>query len=68
LSRSAVALLNAYKRWLSPLLPQSCRFTPTCSEYTRMAILKYGLLLGCLKGMGRIVRCGPWSRGGIDMP
>ena len=68
LSRGAVALLVAYKRWISPLLPKSCRFTPTCSEYTRMAIVKYGLLRGCLKGFGRILRCGPWSRGGVDMP
>ena len=63
-----MALLVAYKRWISPLLPQACRFTPTCSEYTRLAIMKYGFLRGSWKGLGRILRCGPWSRGGVDMP
>lgn len=68
MSRGAIALLVAYKRWISPLLPQACRFTPTCSEYARMAILKYGFCRGSLKGLGRLLRCGPWSRGGVDMP
>jgi putative membrane protein insertion efficiency factor len=68
LSRIAIALLQVYKRWISPLLPQACRFTPTCSDYARMAVEKYGFWRGSVKGLGRILRCGPWSRGGIDMP
>ena len=68
MSRAAAALLVAYKRWISPLLPRACRFTPTCSEYMRLAILKYGVVRGGLKGIGRILRCNPFSRGGVDEP
>lgn len=66
--RSAVGLLRAYKRWLSPLLPRSCRFSPTCSEYARLAILKHGLLRGLWLTMGRLLRCQPFAAGGIDCP
>jgi len=44
----------------------SCRFRPTCSEYTYRAIEKYGIIRGCWLGLKRIVRCHPWSRGGED--
>lgn len=43
-----------------------CRFRPTCSQYTYQAISRYGIILGSLKGLGRIVRCHPWSKGGDD--
>jgi putative membrane protein insertion efficiency factor len=43
-----------------------CRFHPRCSEYTYRAIQKYGVLRGCWLGLKRIVRCHPWSEGGID--
>jgi uncharacterized protein len=66
--RAAVAVLTAYKRHLSPLLPRSCRFSPTCSEYVRLAVLKYGLLGGCARGAGRLLRCQPMHPGGIDLP
>lgn len=66
--RVAVALLRGYKRWLSPLLPVACRFTPTCSEYARLAILKYGLWRGALRAAGRILRCNPFHPGGVDHP
>lgn len=43
-----------------------CRFRPTCSEYMYSAVEKYGLLKGILMGLWRIMRCGPWSKGGYD--
>lgn len=45
-----------------------CRYTPSCSMYTRMAIKKYGLIVGGIKGLWRILRCNPWSKGGMDLP
>jgi putative membrane protein insertion efficiency factor len=44
----------------------SCRFRPTCSEYTYQAIEGYGIILGSAKSLGRILRCHPWSKGGYD--
>ncbi|MEK7071132.1 MAG: membrane protein insertion efficiency factor YidD [Patescibacteria group bacterium] len=47
-------------------LPSSCRFAPTCSEYTYQAVEKYGVSKGAVLGIKRIVRCHPWSKGGLD--
>ncbi len=58
--------LRLYKTFLSPFLPPSCRFTPTCSEYTREAVEKYGALRGTWLGAKRILRCQPFSKGGYD--
>ena len=58
--------IGVYRRFVSPLLPPSCRYWPTCSEYTAQAVRKYGVVRGGLMGAGRILRCNPWSRGGID--
>lgn len=60
--------LLAYKRFVSPLFPPACRFTPTCSEYMRLAVLKHGLLRGVALGARRLVRCHPLHPGGIDLP
>jgi len=68
LTRLLVYLLGVYKRRLSPLLPRSCRFTPTCSEYARLALLKYGFWRGGLRATGRLLRCQPFHPGGIDLP
>jgi putative membrane protein insertion efficiency factor len=68
LTRAAVFLLAAYKRRLSPLLPRSCRFTPTCSEYARLALLKYGFLQGGALAAFRLLRCQPFHPGGVDLP
>ena len=67
-TRWAVVLLAAYKRWISPLLPRSCRFSPTCSEYARVALLKYGFWRGGARGAARVLRCQPFHPGGIDLP
>jgi len=66
--RLLVALLDLYKRRISPLLPRSCRFTPTCSEYARLALLKHGLLRGLALSAGRLLRCQPLHPGGVDLP
>lgn len=58
--------LRLYKTFASPFLPPSCRFTPTCSEYTQGAVEKYGALRGTWLGVKRILRCQPFSKGGYD--
>jgi len=67
-TRPVAALLVHYKRWISPLLPRACRFTPTCSEYARLAILQYGLVRGGARALWRILRCNPFHPGGVDLP
>lgn len=62
----ALFLLRVYKRAISPLLPPSCRFTPTCSEYMAEAIKKYGFLKGSALGLRRLSRCHPFNEGGYD--
>jgi putative membrane protein insertion efficiency factor len=62
----ALGAIRAYQLLLSPLLPPSCRFTPTCSEYTRQAIERYGFRRGAYMGMRRILRCNPFHAGGYD--
>ena len=55
--------------WLRHSFPGGfCRFTPTCSQYTYDAIGKFGFIRGSFKGLWRILRCNPWSKGGIDLP
>lgn len=68
ISRALLLLLRGYKRWLSPVLPRACRFEPSCSEYARLAIIKYGALRGSLKAIGRVLRCHPFHPGGVDHP
>ncbi len=63
-----VAALEGYKRWLSPLLPRACRFSPTCSEYARLAVLRHGILVGGAVAAARVCRCHPLHPGGIDLP
>jgi putative membrane protein insertion efficiency factor len=68
LKRIVAALLVAYKRFVSPWLPPACRFSPSCSEYARLAVLKYGLISGGTKAIWRVARCQPFALGGIDLP
>lgn len=63
-----IAVLLAYKRWVSPLLPRSCRFAPTCSEYARLAVIRHGALAGGARAAGRVLRCHPFHPGGVDLP
>jgi len=64
--RFAIGAILTYKRYVSPLLPPSCRYHPSCSEYTLVAIRKYGVVRGTWMGAGRILRCNPFSEGGFD--
>lgn len=61
-----VAPIVFYQKVISPLTPPSCRFTPTCSEYARQALIKYGPAKGLYLGMRRILRCHPWGGSGYD--
>jgi len=59
-------MLSIYKAIVSPLMPAACRFEPTCSEYTRQAVEKYGALRGTWMGLKRVLRCQPFCEGGHD--
>jgi len=58
--------LEVYQRFVSPFFPPSCRFEPTCSQYAREALKKYGLLKGGGMALRRVLRCHPYARGGYD--
>ena len=66
MKKIALNLIRFYKRFISPLLPPSCIYTPTCSQYIYEAIERYGVLRGSLMGAWRILRCHPLARGGYD--
>ena len=59
-------LIRFYQRNISANTAPSCRFTPTCSQYTYTAIERFGVVKGILMGMWRILRCNPFSKGGYD--
>jgi len=59
-------LLGVYKAAVSPFFPPACRFEPTCSEYTRQAVEKYGAMKGTWMGLKRLLRCQPFCKGGHD--
>ncbi len=61
-----INLIRCYRRWISPLFLPSCRFQPTCSQYSIEALEKHGLLQGTLLSFKRILSCHPWHRGGYD--
>jgi hypothetical protein len=62
----ALGLIKLYQSTISKVLPSSCRYTPTCSEYTSEAINRYGFFKGTWMGTKRIARCHPWHEGGYD--
>jgi uncharacterized protein len=61
-----ITAIKSYRCFVSPILPPSCRFTPSCSLYTLQAVEKHGLLRGSLMGARRVLRCHPFSEGGFD--
>ena len=61
--------IQIYQKTLSPILDYKgikCKYYPTCSEYTKQAIEKYGVIKGCMLGIKRILKCNPFSKGGYD--
>lgn len=64
--RGVISAIRAYQRVISPLLPASCRFSPSCSRYTLLAVHRYGVVKGGLMGAWRVLRCNPFSKGGFD--
>lgn len=64
--RIATAPIRMYQRWISPLFPPRCRYAPTCSQYALESIEIHGLIKGTILGVWRILRCNPWSYGGVD--
>ncbi len=66
LTRIAISLVKFYKIFISPLFPPSCRFYPSCSEYSIQAFSKYGFIKGLWLSIKRIIRCNPFNPGGID--
>jgi putative membrane protein insertion efficiency factor len=72
MTRILLAILDFYRRWLSPAVhslggPGGCRYLPTCSEYATVAIATHGPLRGSALAFWRLLRCNPFSRGGLDL-
>jgi uncharacterized protein len=59
-------LVRLYQLVVSPLLPRTCRFYPSCSQYAHDAILRHGILYGTALAAARLARCHPWNPGGVD--
>jgi putative membrane protein insertion efficiency factor len=66
LRRVAIAPIRAYQRLLSPVMPQRCKYYPSCSEYAVGAVRRYGILRGLVLAGWRLLRCNPLSNGGFD--
>ncbi|WP_456431641.1 membrane protein insertion efficiency factor YidD [Thermosulfuriphilus sp.] len=66
MARIFIGLINLYQFLISPLFPPSCRFVPTCSEFTKEAIRRFGPLKGFYLGLKRILHCHPFHPGGYD--
>jgi putative membrane protein insertion efficiency factor len=66
-ARTVAALpIRAYRRVVSPALPQRCKYHPSCSAYALQAVRRYGILRGLVLAGWRLLRCNPWSHGGHD--
>ncbi|MHB1254014.1 MAG: membrane protein insertion efficiency factor YidD [Candidatus Humimicrobiaceae bacterium] len=61
-----ILIIRGYKKVISPLIPPSCRFYPTCSTYAIQALEKHGIIKGSIKALYRILRCNPFNKGGYD--
>jgi putative membrane protein insertion efficiency factor len=67
-ARGVIGLVRAYQRFLSPVFGGQCRFHPSCSQYFILAVEKYGVISGSLRGVWRILKCQPFHPGGYDPP
>ena len=66
ITRVLLLTIEFYQKAISPYTPPACRFTPTCSEYARQALKKYGPIKGLALAIWRILRCNPWGGSGYD--
>ncbi|HEY3309541.1 MAG TPA: membrane protein insertion efficiency factor YidD [Desulfuromonadaceae bacterium] len=66
LKSTALLVIKLYQKMLSPLLPPACRFYPSCSEYSRVSILRHGLIRGGWLSLLRLFKCHPFHPGGYD--
>jgi hypothetical protein len=64
--RLLLRLIHLYQKVVSPLLPNACRFHPSCSCYAHDAITTHGAFRGAVLALARLLRCHPWSKGGFD--
>ena len=61
-----LVLIKLYQNFISPLLPSTCRYSPTCSEYSKQSLVKFGLIKGFILSIKRIIKCNPWGGSGYD--
>lgn len=61
-----IYLIKFYQKFLSPIFPPSCRFYPSCSEYSKQAFERYNFFKALILSIYRILRCNPWNKGGYD--
>lgn len=66
MKRLLLALIGAYRRWVSPAISRRCRYEPTCSAYAVESIERFGAARGALLASWRLLRCNPFSHGGFD--
>ena len=66
MARILLSVIRLYRRWISPLTPPSCRFTPTCSAYAEQAVRQHGALRGGWLALRRLLRCHPFGDSGYD--
>jgi len=66
MSKILIFLINIYQKIISPFFPKSCRFHPSCSSYSKEAIMEYGIFKGLKLSIYRIIRCHPFNNGGYD--
>lgn len=66
LKKIVIGLIKTYQRFISPIKPPSCRFYPTCSQYTIDSISKHGIIKGISMALRRLIKCHPFNPGGYD--
>ena len=65
-ARGLGLLIRGYQRFISPVLPPACRFSPTCSQYALEAVQRHGVIKGGWLATKRVAKCHPWNAGGFD--
>ncbi len=63
-----IAPIRVYQQVISPLFPRRCKYHPTCSAYAVDAVREFGVMRGVVLASWRLLRCNPWSHGGVDYP